>query len=135
MFNVGTGELMVILLIALLVLGPDKLPDAARKIGNVMAEVRRMSTGFQAEMRSAMEEATRTPLEPVKDPPETPVATAEAPDTQKRESRARGAPRGAPVPSKACSTTSSVVFPFGYVITLVHATRNEPSLCTAVATP
>src|SRR5438874_7190711 len=78
MFNVGTGELMVILLIALLVLGPDKLPDAARKIGNVMAEVRRMSTGFQAEMRSAMEEATRTPLEPVKDPPETPVATAEA---------------------------------------------------------
>ena len=67
MFNVGTGELLVILLLALLVLGPDKLPDAARKIGNVMAEVRRMSNGFQAEMRSAMEEVTRTPLEPVKD--------------------------------------------------------------------
>ena len=42
MFNVGAGELLVILLIALIVLGPDKLPDTARKIGNVMGELRRM---------------------------------------------------------------------------------------------
>ena len=58
MFNVGAGELMVILLIALIVLGPDKLPDTARKIGNVMGELRRMSSGFQNEMRSAMDEVT-----------------------------------------------------------------------------
>jgi sec-independent protein translocase protein TatB len=68
MFNVGTGELLVILLIALIVLGPDKLPDAARKIGNVMGELRRMSTGFQNEMRAAMDEVSRPPLEQVKDP-------------------------------------------------------------------
>ena len=72
MFNVGTGELLVILLIALIVLGPDKLPETARKIGNVMSELRRMSSGFQSEMRSAMDEVTRPPLEPVKEPePET----------------------------------------------------------------
>jgi sec-independent protein translocase protein TatB len=69
MFNVGAGELLVILLIALIVLGPDKLPDTARKIGNVMGELRRMSSGFQNEMRSAMDEATRPPLETVKDDP------------------------------------------------------------------
>jgi Tat protein translocase TatB subunit len=80
MFNVGTGELMVILLLALIVLGPDKLPDAARKIGNVMAEVRRMSSGFQAEMRSAIDEATRTPLEPVKDDTDAPAPQAEPDD-------------------------------------------------------
>jgi len=68
MFNVGTGELLVILLIALIVLGPDKLPETARKIGNVMSELRRMSSGFQSEMRSAMDEVTRPPLEPVKEP-------------------------------------------------------------------
>ena len=67
MFNVGTGELLVILLIALIVLGPDKLPDAARKMGNIMGELRRMSGGFQAEMRSAMDDLTRPPLESVKD--------------------------------------------------------------------
>jgi sec-independent protein translocase protein TatB len=70
MFNVGAGELMVILLIALIVLGPDKLPEAARKIGNVMGELRRMSSGFQDEMRSAMDEVTRPPLETVKEEPE-----------------------------------------------------------------
>jgi sec-independent protein translocase protein TatB len=69
MFNVGAGELLVILLIALIVLGPDKLPETARKIGNVMAELRRMSSGFQDEMRSAMDEVTRPPLETVKDEP------------------------------------------------------------------
>ncbi|MEY2423965.1 MAG: sec-independent protein translocase protein TatB [Acidimicrobiaceae bacterium] len=68
MFNVGAGELLVILLIALIVLGPDKLPEAARKIGNVMGELRRMSSGFQDEMRSVMDEVTRPPLETVKDP-------------------------------------------------------------------
>ena len=71
MFNVGAGELLVILLIALIVLGPEKLPDAARKMGNVMGELRRMSAGFQNEMRSAMDDVTRTPLETVKEEPET----------------------------------------------------------------
>lgn len=68
MFNVGAGELLVILLIALIVLGPDKLPETARKIGNVMGELRRMSSGFQDEMRAAMDEVVRPPLETVKDP-------------------------------------------------------------------
>jgi sec-independent protein translocase protein TatB len=82
-FNVGAGELMVILLIALIVLGPDKLPETARKIGNVMGELRRMSSGFQNEMRSAMDEVTRPPLETVKEEPvpePTPDTTQSKPD-------------------------------------------------------
>lgn len=82
MFNVGTGELLVILLIALIVLGPDKLPDAARKMGNVMGELRRMSGGFEAEMRSAMDELTRPPLESVKDEAEATEATETTPDAK-----------------------------------------------------
>jgi sec-independent protein translocase protein TatB len=80
MFNVGAGELLVILLIALIVLGPDKLPETARKIGNVMGELRRMSSGFQNEMRSAMDDVTRAPLEPVKDEPETGTTPQSKPD-------------------------------------------------------
>ncbi len=56
MGSIGAPEILVILLVALLVLGPERLPDAARKAGRVMAEVRRMSSGFQAEMRSAMQQ-------------------------------------------------------------------------------
>jgi len=54
-FNVGGPEILVILVIALLVLGPDQLPKAMRTFGNVMAEVRKVSGGFQAEMRKAMD--------------------------------------------------------------------------------
>lgn len=56
MFNVGTPELLVILLVALIVLGPNKLPDAARQVGRFMGEFRRMSSGFQDELRDAMQE-------------------------------------------------------------------------------
>ena len=89
MFNVGAGELLVILLIALIVLGPEKLPDAARKMGNVMGELRRMSSGFQNEMRSAMDEVTRAPLEPVKD------------DAAEPESEAKPQPQSKPDDSAA----------------------------------
>lgn len=47
---------MVVLLIALVVLGPSKLPDAARQVGRALGELRRLSSGFQAEMRDALKE-------------------------------------------------------------------------------
>ena len=57
MFNVGPEKLMVVLLIALIVLGPDKLPNAARQIGKYLNEFRRISQGFQQELRSAIDVA------------------------------------------------------------------------------
>jgi len=57
-FNVGGAELLVIMLLALIVLGPQRLPDAARQIGKVMGDLRRMSSGFQQELRSALDEPT-----------------------------------------------------------------------------
>lgn len=50
----GGPEIMVVLLVALVVLGPEQLPKAMRTFGNVMAQVRKVSNGFQDEMRSAM---------------------------------------------------------------------------------
>jgi len=55
MFNVGGSEIIVILLLALLLLGPEKLPDTARKVGKFLAEVRRVTSGFEEEVRSAMD--------------------------------------------------------------------------------
>lgn len=46
---------MVILLLALLVLGPDKLPEYTRKAGRYVNEFRRMTSGFQEEFRQAMD--------------------------------------------------------------------------------
>ncbi len=58
MFNIGGAELLVILLVALLVLGPDKLPEASKKIGSIMGDLRQMSNGFKSEMRQAMDVST-----------------------------------------------------------------------------
>jgi len=54
MFNVGGGEFLIILLVALVVLGPTKLPEAARQVGKIIGEFRRLSSGFQAEMQAAI---------------------------------------------------------------------------------
>jgi sec-independent protein translocase protein TatB len=56
MFNLGAGEVLVICLVALIVLGPTRLPEAARTVGRVMGELRRISTGFQSEVRDAFQD-------------------------------------------------------------------------------
>ncbi len=78
MFNVGPEKLMVVLLIALVVLGPDKLPNAARQIGKYLNEFRRISQGFQQELRSAMDvtntsAAAAAQSEPAAEGPVTPL--------------------------------------------------------------
>ena len=56
MFNVGGGELLVIFLVALIVLGPAKLPEVARQLGGFAREIKRISSHFQDEMRAAMDD-------------------------------------------------------------------------------
>ena len=59
MFNLSGSEIVVILLLALIVLGPEKLPDAIRKFGRVYSEVRKISNGFQSEFKNAFDEPMR----------------------------------------------------------------------------
>ena len=54
MSNIGGPEILVVLLVALVVLGPAKLPEAARQVGRVVSEIRRVSAGFQREFREAV---------------------------------------------------------------------------------
>lgn len=59
MFNIGGMELLVIAIVALVVLGPEKLPGAIRQIGHVTGELRRISKGFQTDLQGAIEESER----------------------------------------------------------------------------
>src|SRR5437879_10149560 len=67
--SLGPAEILVILVVALLVLGPSKLPEAARQVGKAMAEFRRVTAGFQAEVRDAFQEPEPPPTPP---PPAVP---------------------------------------------------------------
>lgn len=73
MFNLQGGELVIIALLALVVLGPEKLPEAARWFGRIYAQIRRMGDGFRQEFQSAVKEplddlrtAVSEPVEEVK---------------------------------------------------------------------
>lgn len=55
MFNVGGGEMVAIFLLALIVLGPERLPKAMGQVGRAVGQLRRMSSGFQDEIRRAMD--------------------------------------------------------------------------------
>jgi len=58
--NLGGMEVLVILLVALIVLGPTKLPPAIRQIGRVVGEFRRIGQGFQQELREAAQPLQET---------------------------------------------------------------------------
>ncbi len=47
MFNIQGSELIFLLLVALVILGPEKLPDAVRKFTKAYTEFRKMANGFQ----------------------------------------------------------------------------------------
>lgn len=61
--NIGAGELLVILFIALLVFGPERLPEIARQIGKAVRDFQRLSSEATDVIREAIQEME----EPVKE--------------------------------------------------------------------
>ena len=56
MGNLGSGELLVILVLGLLVLGPSRLGVVVQQVGRVIGQVRRVAGGFQEELRDLVED-------------------------------------------------------------------------------
>lgn len=59
MFNLSGSEIVFLLIIGLVVLGPEKLPAALRKAGRLYGEFRRITSGAESEFRSAFAEPLR----------------------------------------------------------------------------
>jgi sec-independent protein translocase protein TatB len=99
-FNLGAGEVLVILLLALIVLGPQRLPDAARHVGKVAGDIKRLSSGFQSEMKAAFdaeaEAAARDRGAAASGTSERPAAGAEPASGTEPADRADPANRAAP---------------------------------------
>jgi Tat protein translocase TatB subunit len=60
MFGIGMPELLLILALALIVLGPKKLPELARALGKGMAEFRRTTDELKDELRQMEHEIEET---------------------------------------------------------------------------
>ena len=64
MFSVGFQEILVILLIALLVVGPKKLPELARMLGKGVAEFKKATRELQDVMVEESEAVSKVPAAP-----------------------------------------------------------------------
>ena len=85
MFGIGMTELMVILVVALIVFGPTRLPELARSLGRAMGEFRRASTDLRQTFSEAVQEPKPEPAPPQPAPAIAPPemqarAEAAAPD-------------------------------------------------------
>jgi len=82
MFGIGVQELAIILVVALLIFGPKRLPELARTLGKGLAEFRRASSDLRQSINFDLES-----------PPARPKPTAEDP-TQERDPSTRPAQAG-----------------------------------------
>jgi len=55
MFEIGFSELLLVGIVALLVLGPERLPVAARTLGRGLGQARRAMNGLRAQMEREIE--------------------------------------------------------------------------------
>ncbi|MDJ0788181.1 MAG: twin-arginine translocase TatA/TatE family subunit [Myxococcota bacterium] len=102
MFGIGLPELLVVAVVALLVLGPARLPELARSLGKGLAEFRRASADLRStimdatqDAREPLEEMQRELREATKVPPATPRPPASAPSQPAVSEETGGAPEGA----------------------------------------
>lgn len=63
--NLGGPEILVIIVVAVLVLGPDKLPNALRMFGRTMGEIRKYQDLAKTEIEKAMNSVDESPSEDI----------------------------------------------------------------------
>lgn len=105
MFGIGTGELLLLLVIALLVLGPERMPKLARDLGKTVGDLRRTSDELRSEFLNAdrtlnaeklLDVASRTTSTPAAETSETGKAAEIGASTGEAAPPDAGATQAAP---------------------------------------
>jgi len=85
-FSIGPLEILLILVVALLVLGPKELPVIGRRIGKAIGEIRRNTDELRDSVMGQIEqEESKTPEKHGKEPLPEPVDSVSRSSSQKEE--------------------------------------------------
>jgi TatA/E family protein of Tat protein translocase len=89
MGNLGMPELILILVLALLLFGPKKLPEIGRQLGKGLGEFKRASNDLKRSIEDEIEKVSKeepsTSAEVAEVKPSSPKATVEGTSTQPRD--------------------------------------------------
>lgn len=80
--SLGPAEILVILVVALIVLGPKRLPEAGRQVGKALSEIRRWTTDVTREIKDAVdvEVPPKSTVKETRAAPGSPAAVETRPD-------------------------------------------------------
>lgn len=102
MFGIGTPELVVIIIVGLIILGPNKLPEIMKSVGKGIAEFRRMSTDVK---RTLETEIDRADQERRKEEAKRELFPDGVPEDKPRTAEA--APAASPAPTDGAARTAA----------------------------
>ena len=117
MFGIGGPELIVIVILVLLFVGPDKLPQVAKTVGTGLRDLRRMANLTQHELQSAMNDLARE-VENMPDPkvkvepeakPDLKTRLAQLPQREDADMLDKPPPKPSAVPPPVDGETIAVV--------------------------
>jgi len=94
MFDVGGGELILILLVVLLLFGPNKLPELARSVGKGIRTMRKAQEDLTQQIRDISADVS-APVTQVRDDIKKNITVSLDPDAVPRERKADGGDQGA----------------------------------------
>ena len=99
MFGIGSTELLVILVVALIVIGPSKLPDLMKTLGKGMAEFRRMSSDVKSTLEAEVDRAEREQKQAEAQKQQASASAEAAPAAPTQPEAAKAAAPGKEAPS------------------------------------
>ena len=80
--QLGPLEIAVVLLVALLVFGPNRLPEIARQVGGALRELRKIQRNITADIHEMMADETDGAAPPPTLPPKADLAAGEVIDVE-----------------------------------------------------